>query len=312
VLGVDLFKWLQAISEASVQVFARRAITSSGLNFVGMSKKISKTTKASKSNPRKGRGAKTNIESVNQVLQENCLVTMSRMQSDYVDLVVTSPPYDNLKDYNGYSFEFDKVCAELFRVLKPGGVVVWVVGDATQKGTESGTSFRQALQFMETGFNLHDTMIWHKSNVFNFGSNACYRQSFEYMFVLSKGKPKAINLIKDVPAVLAGSKVKGARKHASGVRDEVPDFTVGDFKKRDNVWKMPTSSGTSNGHPATFPLQLAMDHIQSWSNEGDLVYDPFMGSGTTGLAAKKLNRNWLGSEISREYSKLARKRIAGS
>jgi site-specific DNA-methyltransferase (adenine-specific) len=232
------------------------------------------------------------------------------MPSGFVDLVVTSPPYDEMKSYNGYTFEFEKVCQELFRVLKQGGVVVWVVGDSTNKGTETGTSFKQALYFKEIGFNLHDTMIWHKSNVFNFGSNACYRQSFEYMFVFSKGKPKAGSLIKDVPSALAGKQVKGARKHVDGSRDEVPGFIVGEFKKRDNVWKMPTTSGSSLGHPATFPLQLAMDHIASWSNEGDVVYDPFMGSGTSGLAAKKLNRSWLGSEVSPEYVEIAQKRIS--
>lgn len=246
---------------------------------------------------------------LNTLYEENCLDTMARMKSESVDLVVTSPPYDDLKSYNGYSFDFESVANELFRVLKLGGVVVWVVGDSTKKGTESGTSFRQALYFKEIGFNLHDTMIWHKNNVFNFGSNACYRQSFEYMFVFSKGKPKAGKLIKDVPTVLAGQEVKGARKHADGSRDKVPGFTVGEFKKRDNVWNMATTSGSSLGHPATFPLQLAMDHIESWSNEGDIVYDPFMGSGTTGLAATKLNRNWLGSEISHEYANIANQRI---
>jgi site-specific DNA-methyltransferase (adenine-specific) len=248
----------------------------------------------------------------NTMFEENCLETLARLPKDFIDLVVTSPPYDDLKNYNGYSFDFENIIAELFRVMKPGGVVVWIVGDATSKGTESGTSFKQALQFKEVGFNLHDTMIWHKSNVFNFGSNACYRQSFEYMFVFSKGKPKAINLIKDVPAVLAGQAVKGARKHADGSRDQVPGFTVADYKKRDNVWNMPTTSGQSLGHPATFPLQLAMDHIQSWSDKGDLVYDPFMGSGTTGVAAKNLGRVWFGSEISHEYAEIARNRISCS
>lgn len=251
----------------------------------------------------------SNKNLLNKVFEENCLTTLERTPDNFIDLVVTSPPYDDLKNYNGYSFDFENIAKELFRTLKPGGVVVWIVGDATSKGSESGTSFRQALFFKEVGFNLHDTMIWHKSNVFNFGSNACYRQSFEYMFVFSKGKPKSINLIKDIPAVLAGQAVKGARKHADGSRDKVPGFTVSDFKKRDNVWHMPTTSGHKLGHPATFPLQLVMDHIASWSEPGDLVYDPFMGSGTTGLAAKKLRRNWFGSEISHEYAALASERI---
>lgn len=144
--------------------------------------------------------------------------------------------------------------------------MVWVVGDATVKGSETGTSFRQALYFKEIGFNLHDTMIWHKPNCFNFGSNNCYRNSFEYMFVFSKGTPKNISLIKDCPAKSAGKTLKGARKHSSGVRDKVPDFVVGEYKKRDNVWDINVKS-ENNGHPAVFPEKLAEDHILSWSNE---------------------------------------------
>ena len=247
--------------------------------------------------------------SKNKVFLENCLTTMQRMPPEFVDLVVTSPPYDKLKKYNGYSFDFQSVVAGLNRILKPGGVVVWIVGDATVKGSESATSFKQALHFIEAGFNLHDTMIWHKSNVFNFGSNDCYRQSFEYMFVFSKGRPKTINLIKDLPAVMAGKLAYGARKHPDGSRDKLPKFEVPTHKKRDNVWHMPTATAKSVGHPATFPVKLVEDHIRSWSNEGDLVYDPFMGSGTTALAAKSLNRNWLGSEISEDYVNIARNRI---
>jgi len=246
---------------------------------------------------------------IDRIYVENCLDTMKRMPDGVVDLVVTSPPYDNLRTYNGYSFDFESIAEELFRVLKSGGVVVWVVGDATLNGSESGTSFNQALFFKQIGFNLHDTMIWHKSNVFNFGSNACYRQSFEYMFIFSKGKTNAINLIKDVPTVMAGQEVKGARKHANGSRDKVPSFTVAKFKKRDNVWNLPTTSGTSLGHPATFPEQLAIDHILSWSNPNDVVYDPFMGSGTTAKAALMTKRRFVGSEISSEYVLIAENRL---
>lgn len=245
----------------------------------------------------------------NKLYLEDCLKTLRRMPPRFVDLVVTSPPYDQLKKYEGYAFDFDSVVSELYRVLKPGGVVVWIVGDSTTKGSESGTSFRQAIRFKELGFNLHDTMIWHKSNAFNFGSNESYRQSFEYMFVFSKGKPKTIRLIKDVPTVMFGQIARGARKHSDGSRNGLRPFEVPKYKKRDNVWFIPTNSGKSLGHPATFPLDLAKDHIKSWSKQGDLVYDPFMGSGTTAVAAKLLNRNWLGSEISSEYVKTARTRI---
>ncbi len=245
---------------------------------------------------------------INKIYNEDCIKTMTRMPNCFIDLSITSPPYDNLREYKGYSFDFENIAKELYRVTKNGGVVVWVVGDATIKRNETGTSFRQALYFKEIGFNLHDTMIWHKPNSFNFGSNDCYRQSFEYMFVFSKGKISRINLIKDVPTKLAGKVVKGARKHANGIRDEVPDFIVDDHKKRDNVWKIPVGT-RNNNHPAIFPEQLAKDHILSWSNGGDLIYDPMMGSGTVAKMALMNRRNFIGSEISKEYCDEATERI---
>jgi len=242
------------------------------------------------------------------IYAEDCLETMSRMPDSFIDLVVTSPPYDNLKTYKGFSFNFQRVAQELYRVLKTGGVLVWVVGDATVKGSETGTSFRQALHFISLGFNLHDTMIWKKSNVFNFGSNNCYRQSFEFMFVLSKKKPKTINLIHDVATKSFGKTLKGARKHADGSRDIVPDFIAKEYKKRDNVWELPTSNA-NYGHPATFPESLANDQIISWSKKADVVYDPFMGSGTTAKMAKLNKRYFIGSEISQEYVDIANARL---
>ncbi|MEK6836494.1 MAG: site-specific DNA-methyltransferase [Nanoarchaeota archaeon] len=245
---------------------------------------------------------------LNKIYNEDCLKTMALMPDDFIELAITSPPYDNLRDYNGYIFEFEKIAKELFRVTKKGGVLVWVVGDATFSGDESGSSFKQVLYFKEVGFNLHDTMIWHKPNSFNFGSNNCYRQSFEYMFVFSKGKINKVNLIKDMPAKLAGKTVKGARKHSNGVRDEVPDFIVSNYKKRDNVWHIPVGTNNNN-HPAIFPEKLAEDHILSWSNEGDLIYDPMIGSGTVAKMALLNKRKFIGSEISKEYCDEANKRI---
>lgn len=246
---------------------------------------------------------------MNKVLQGDCLEVMKSFDDNSIDLTVTSPPYDNLRTYNGYSFDFEGIAKELYRVTKQGGVVVWVVGDATIKGSETGTSFKQALYFKEIGFNLHDTMIWHKPNCFNFGSNACYRNSFEYMFVLSKGRIKTINLIKDTPTKSNGKVSKGARKHSNGVRDIVPDFTVGELKKRDNVWDINVKS-ENNGHPAVFPEKLALDHILSWSNEGDTILDPMAGSGTTLKMAKKNNRKYIGIEISQEYIEIINKRLS--
>lgn len=236
---------------------------------------------------------------MNKIYNENCLETMARMDSESIDLTVTSPPYDDLRKYNGYSFDFEPIAKELYRVTKRGGGVVWVVGDQTKNGSESGTSFKQALYFKEIGFNLHDTMIYEK-NSSTYPASASgnrYSQIFEYMFVFTKGKPKA-KLICDKPNKWAGHK-----DFSGKLKNPVPDFSP-----RTNIWRYVTSF---NGvkHPAPFPEQLAADHIISWSDEGDLIYDPFMGSGTTGYMAKKLNRNYIGSEISSEYCLIANERI---
>lgn len=245
---------------------------------------------------------------VNKIHNIDCVEGMKMLPDRCVDLTVTSPPYDNLRTYNGIVFDFESTAKELYRITKQGGVVVWIVNDATINGSETGTSFKQALFFKECGFNLHDTMIWFKPNCFNFGSNNCYKQSFEYMFVFSKGKPNTINLIKDIPAKNAGKTQKGARKHANGKRDIVPDFVCSDFKRRYNVWNVNVES-KNNGHPAVFPEKLVKDHILSWSKEGDIVFDPFIGSGTTAKMAIQTNRNFIGFEISREYCEIAKNRI---
>jgi len=241
---------------------------------------------------------------------------MARMPDEFIDLTVTSPPYDNLREYLGYSFDFESVAKELFRVTKKGGVVVWVVGDATINGSETGTSFKQALYFKEIGFNLHDTMIYVK-NTSAFPSIGRYEQIFEYMFILSKNKPKAINLIKDKKNRWAGTSNFGERtnRQQDGKLKKTGKTIVNEFGIRTNVFRYNTGYGYTTKdkiafqHPATFPEQLATDHIYSWSNEGDLVYDPFGGSGTTAKACILLNRKYILSEISAEYCQLAEKRI---
>ena len=237
------------------------------------------------------------------------------MDDGFVDLTVTSPPYDNLRDYNGFEFNFPAISKELFRITKDGGVVVWVVADATINGSETGTSFRQALGFMEVGFRLHDTMIWDKGGFSAVGSIQCrYGPTTEYMFVLSKGRPKTFNPIKDRKNIHAGISRKPRvfrGKDGSFKPRQVKMKAMGEFGIRFNVWKVSeANSGTSRtGHPAQFPESLARDHIISWSNPGDLVYDPFMGSGTTAKMACQLDRKFIGSEISREYVELANKRL---
>jgi len=249
---------------------------------------------------------------INKCYNENCLDTMAKMPDDFVDLTVTSPPYDNLRTYNGYSFDFEAVAKELYRVTKQGGVVVWVVGDATIKGSETGTSFRQALFFKDVGFNLHDTMIYAKTKINPLDpKNKRYWQSFEYMFVFSKGAVSRCNYIKE-PCKHFGKKVIVIQHSANGVirQDRVDaqkNNTVKSHKIKGNIWAM--TPAQIKGHHAPFPEQLANDHIISWSNEGDLVYDPFMGSGTTAKMAIINKRNWIGSEISSEYCEIIQRRI---
>ncbi len=249
---------------------------------------------------------------VNKIYNEDCLKTMSNMPDGFVDLTVTSPPYDNLRTYNGYSFDFDMIAQELFRITKQGGVVVWVVADATIKGSETGTSFRQALYFKHIGFNLHDTMIWTKEQL-AFPDKNRYYNGFEYMFIFSKGKPKSTNLIADKKNRAFGRYVEnsGERKKDGTIRKKRSGAgnTIKKFGIRWNYWLMYNQSrGLHSKHPATFPEQLANDHIISWSNDGDLVYDPFIGSGTTAKMAKLNNRNFIGSEISKEYCDIAKQR----
>lgn len=222
----------------------------------------------------------------------------------------TSPPYDGLRTYNGYSFPFEDIAKELFRITKDGGVVVWIVGDATVKGSESGTSFKQALFFKECGFNLHDTMIYKKSTPPL--THNRYEQNFEYMFILTKGKPNTFNGIKVERKYKDNRKNKAFGKNT----DDSVDFgysTNNAQVLKTNVWNIFAGGGNSDKiaskHPAIFPEQLANDHIISWSNENDLIYDCFMGSGTVAKMSILNNRNWIGSEISAEYCKIAEERL---
>lgn len=248
------------------------------------------------------------------VYNADCLDFMRCLPDGRVDLTVTSPPYDNLRTYNGnidqWNFEkFKLIAKELFRVTANGGVVVWVVSDATIKGNETGSSFRQALYFQECGFNLHDTMIWVKDGGGAVGSNKCYTQNFEYMFVFSKGTPKSINLIYDKPNLSYGVDKSGVgRRKADGEKKIEKRKPSKEFSRRNNWWYIPPQKG--GDHPAVFPLQLAKDHILSWSNENDTVFDPFLGSGTTGAAAVQTGRNFIGVELDEKYYKIANERIS--
>ena len=252
---------------------------------------------------------------INKIYNENCLETMSKMSDNFIDLTVTSPPYDNLREYKGYSFEFEEIAKELFRITKQGGVLVWIVGDGHENGGETLTSFRQALFFQELGFIVHDTIIYKKNN-FSVPFPDKYHQTFEYCFVLSKGKKKTFNPICDRKNKKAGQS-GGIQSitEKDGTRSKRSAKIINEYGKRHNVWEYDTGMYLSTkdkyafNHPAIFPEELVKDHIISWSNENDLVYDPFMGSGTTAKMAILNNRKYIGSEISEEYCKIIETRI---
>lgn len=255
----------------------------------------------------------------NRVYNVDALALLRALPDNYVDLVVTSPPYDNLRTYKGFTWDFESIAHELFRVLKPGGVCVWVVGDMVLNGSETLTSFKQAMYFKETvGFRMHDTMIYWKNSVC-FPDTRRYNASFEYMFVLSKEAPKTVNLLKQRNR-WAGDPIKGRFRQTNG------DLKVGvgqrlarqvlEYGVLPNVWEISpgymktTKDVDAYEHPAMFPEELARRHILTWSNPGDLVLDPFLGSGTTAKMARLHNRNYLGCDVSHEYCEIARKRLA--
>lgn len=244
---------------------------------------------------------------------DNCDV-LGAMPRECVDLVVTSPPYDDLRLYGGSSWDFYGVAQQLWRVIKPGGVVVWVVADATVNGSETGTSFRQALRFMEIGFRLHDTMIYQK-NSYPFPPTNRYYQQSEYMFVLSKGSPKTFNGLVQATKWRKETDEVSTTRQADGSTKEMKYEKGKETRLRDNVWQVDTGfmrttdDKSAYKHPAMFPEALAKDHILSWSNEGDIVLDPFCGSGTTLKMAREMGRRGIGIEINEEYCGIAVARL---
>ncbi|QDP63392.1 MAG: putative modification methylase [Prokaryotic dsDNA virus sp.] len=257
---------------------------------------------------------------MNEIILGNCIDEINNLDDESVDAFITSPPYDNLRDYNGYSFPFEDIARVMYQKLAKGGVIVWVVGDAVLKGSETGSSFRQAIFFQELGLNIHDTMIYEK-NGSSFPARRSgnrYSQVFEYMFVFSKGKPKTANLICDKKNKWSGWTTfgKGTNRDKDGRlvegkgRKPTPNFSP-----RHNVWKYNTGKSYTTkdtfafAHPAMFPESLAEDHIMTWTNPGDLIVDPFVGAGTTTKMAAINGRNWIGIDISEEYVGIARQRM---
>lgn len=239
---------------------------------------------------------------------------LPRLNDNFIDLTITSPPYDNMRDYDNI-VNIDLISKELLRATKQGGIVVWVVADATINGSETGTSFRHALKFLEAGWNLFDTMIYAKPPRGAVGNNKTYWQSFEYMFVFSKGIPKTINLIRDRRNLESRDGDNGTKRLRNGTILKVKRKGYGEFGRRTNIWEYGIGFGQSATdkiafqHPAIFPELLAKDHILSWSNPGELVCDIFMGSGTVAKMARLCNRNYTGSEINPAYIKIINQRL---
>ena len=253
---------------------------------------------------------------LNKVYNSDCVELMSKLPDNSIDLVVTSPPYDEMRDYEGNSkLNLKLITQELFRIMKKGGVVVWVIADQTKKFNESATSFKHALGFKESGFNLFDTMIYLKPPRGACGNNKTYWQTFEYMFVFSKGRPSTINLLMDRENKDERDGDSGTKRLKDGTLKNVKRNGYGKTGRRTNVWTYNVGKGhtsTDNHarlHPATFPEKLAEDHILSWSNKGDIIFDPFMGSGTTAKMALINGRKYLGSDIVEKYCEIANKRL---
>ena len=253
---------------------------------------------------------------INSIIEGNCVDVMKSFDENLVDLTVTSPPYDNLRTYKGYVFPFEEIAEQLYRVTKPGGIVVWVVADATINGSETGTSFKQSLHFMKVGFNLHDTMIFQKTNPIPQIYRKRYNNIFEYMFVFSKGEVKTHNPIK-IDCLHAGLQLNGTtyKNYSKGEQKrEKMAKPVKKMKIKGNIWEYVVGKKAEDqeakGHPAPFPCALVRDHINSWTNEGDIVLDPMNGSGTTCASALQLNRKYIGIDMSHEYCEMARERMA--
>jgi DNA modification methylase len=252
---------------------------------------------------------------MNSIIHGDCVKVLAYLPPECIDLCVTSPPYDGLRAYRGYEFEVEKVAEQLYRALKPGGTVVWIVADQTIKGSKSGSCYKHALAFQDCGFRLHDEMVYEKIGI-RYPDSVRYYPCFEKMFVFAKGRPKTVNQIRDRENVTAGQLQSWTKRERNGTLIKCAKRkTTAPFGVRRNIWAYNTTphhiapDDLWRSHPAVFPLQLAEDHIISWTRPNDVVLDPMCGSGQTMLAALINNRQYLGIDCSEEYCRLARERL---
>lgn len=255
-----------------------------------------------------------------KINNDDCIKFMKKLPDNCIDLTVTSPPYDDLRDYENklvWDYNtFRKVARELYRITKKGGIVVWVISDKTDKGNKSLTSFKHALYFQEIGFSIYDVIIYEKAGSGPPHPNR-YFNSFEYMFVMSKGKPKSVNLLKDKKNSCASMSTFGdiTRREKDGSLTNKGKKVINEYGVRTNIWRYNNGKGFSSKdkiayeHPATFPEKLVEDHIKSWSNPGDIVFDPFGGSGTTAKVSIGLDRQWIYVEKVAKYCDVAKRRL---
>jgi hypothetical protein len=244
----------------------------------------------------------------------DCVEVLSQLPP--VHAAITSPPYGEIRDYGGHGPpDMFAVLSALGERLADGGVIMWNEADQVVGGSESGASFRHALHAMDSGLRLHDTMIYCKEGV-TFPDSNRYHSGFEYMFVFSKGAPAHFNPINDRVNRWRGTQAHGTKRLASGETADGKSIgfaepMLADTGRRMNWWVInPSRDGAALGHPAPMPFPMADAYVRTWTVPGETVCDPFMGSGTTGVAAMRLGRRFIGIEIEERYFEIACERIS--
>ena len=255
-------------------------------------------------------------EHINSIICGDSAEVLKNFPDNSIDMVVTSPPYDGLRDYNGFSLDLHKIGKEIYRVLKDGGIAVMVIQDATKDFAKSLTSFRTIVDWCDNvGFRLFETVIYHKNGTEGAWWKQRFRVDHEYMPIFMKGKkPQYFNKEPlKIPSKHGGKVMSGSgNRRTDGTLSETVRRPINTMKCRGTVWDY-LMAGDKNPlkrkHPAVFPDKIPYDCIQCFCPEGGLVLDPFIGCGSTAVMAKVLGRNYIGIDISREYCDLAEERI---
>ncbi len=253
---------------------------------------------------------------LNKIICGDCVEVLKSIPDNSIDLVVTSPPYDGIRKYNGFSFNLHSTGKELFRVLKDGGIIAMVIQDQTKNFGKSLTSFKTIIDWCENvGFKLFETIIYKKHGAEGAWWTKRFRVDHEYIPIFLKGeRPAYFNKEPlKIPSKHGGKTMTGcATRLTNGKTLKSKRVFINPMKCRGTLWDYTTcGDGTrlKHQHPATFPDKIPVDFIRCFCPKNGIVLDPFIGSGTTALAAIQLNRNYIGIDISKEYCELAKKRI---